>query len=115
MQKSIAGTVRSQNAQTSNTKTRQQRTATTNRTGGNLSSGHTSSAHKIVERLKPKVFDESNIDVTPKPMVEVEIAQKPRHGSALFHSIEGTSTVKSCYSLKKTKGVYQIEGFTRHI
>ncbi len=95
MQKSIAGTIRSQNAQNSNTKTRQQRTATTNRTGGNLSSGHTSSAHKIVERQKPKVFDESNIDVTPKPMVEAEVSQKPRHGSALFHSIEGTSTVIS--------------------
>ena len=92
MQKSIAGTIRSQNALT-NTKTRQQRTATTNRTGGNLSSGHTSSAHKIIERLKPKVFDEANVDVTPKPMIETEVAQKARHGSALFHSIEGTSTV----------------------
>lgn len=92
MQKSVAGTIRSQNAQNTNTKTRQQRTATTNRTGGNLSSGHGSSAHKIIERQKPKVFDENSCDVTPKPMMEVEVAQKIRHGSALFHSIEGTST-----------------------
>ena len=98
MQKSIAGTIRSQNAQ-NNTKTRQQRTATTNRTGGNLSSGHTSSAHKIIERQKPKVFDEANIDVTPKPMMEVEIVQKTRHGSALFHSMEGTSTVNFSFRL----------------
>jgi hypothetical protein len=91
------GTIRSQqNGQiASNNTRRQQRTATSNRTGGALSSsGHASSAHKIIEKVRPRVFDDTNADVTPKPLFDVEVgAPKPRHGSGLYQSLEGTSTV----------------------
>lgn len=69
-----------------------QRTATSQRTG--QSSNHSASNHpKTIEKpSRPRVFDENNCDVTPKPMFEAETQQRIRHGSALFESIAGTIT-----------------------
>ncbi|CAF0853290.1 unnamed protein product [Brachionus calyciflorus] len=95
MQKSTTNTLRSQTGllNTNNRTLRQHnRTANSNRTGGLSSSGQNSSAHKVSDKQKPKIFDENNIDVTPKPLFEADAGSKIRHGSALFHSIEGTST-----------------------
>ena len=45
-----------------------------------------------MSKLYLKIFDENNHDVTPKSLFEPEVS-KTRHGSALFQSIEGNSTV----------------------
>ncbi len=75
----------------------QNRTATSQRTG--QSSNHSGSAHQkpIEKPSRPKVLDENNCDVTPKPMFETETQTRIRHGSALFESIAGTMTVNDSY------------------
>ena len=39
-----------------------------------------------------KIFDESNVDVTPKPLFDADAGTKTRSGSGLYQSLEGTST-----------------------
>lgn len=79
---SVARQLKSQRTTTS------QRTAhSSNHSGSNI---HVKAAEKPT---RPRLVDERNVDVTPKPMFETETQLRTRHGSALFESIAGTMTV----------------------
>ena len=68
--------------------TTSQRTAhSSNHSGSNVH------VKPLEKPARPRLIDERNVDVTPKPMFEAETQIRTRHGSALFESIAGTVTV----------------------